>query len=133
MSLLPLIQSGKIILEEIITTVILPNLILFLCLYLGIKIITPLILKYNWKNQPASQYEIHVEVVEEGLIITTPVAESNLKWGIFQNWLETPNLFLVYQTKSCCNIFPKRAFSSEIEMNQFRDILREKVSPTQRN
>ncbi|BAZ39968.1 hypothetical protein NIES4101_59250 [Calothrix sp. NIES-4101] len=133
MSLLPLIQSGKITLQDIITDVILPNLILFICFYLGMKIIPPLILKYSWKNHPASQRDIHVEVVEEGLIISTSVEESNLKWAIFESWLETPNLFLVYQTKNCCNIFPKRAFMSEADINQFRDILRERVSQTQRN
>ncbi len=80
-----------------------------------------------WKSQPSIREPITLEVTKEGLTVSSPSFQSNLKWQIYTHFIETKNLFMVYQSKQIFNLFPKRAFSSDEYIHEFRELLRTRL------
>ena len=68
-----------------------------------------------------------LEISEEELTLSSPIFQSTLKWQIYTHFIETTNLFMVYQSKRLFNMFPKRAFSNEQELDEFRYLLERKI------
>ena len=64
---------------------------------------------------------------DEGLTSDSEIAHVEIKWGSFEKFKETKNLFLIYQTKDLAGITPKRAFPSSEAVEQFRNLLASKV------
>lgn len=69
------------------------------------------------------QCEILAEINDDGMTIQTKDSRAELKWSSFMKYLESRNLFVVYQSAQLMNVFPKRAFSAE-QVEVFRDLLR---------
>lgn len=124
--LVPLISfwsQGDISWNRIFLEVILPNAIIFTLFYGLIHAIQYFSIKRNFENQPSFRNEISVETTEEGLQINTVTSESKIKWSVYTHWKENSNLFLVYQAPNLFNLFPKRAFASDRQVDEFREIL----------
>lgn len=49
------------------------------------------------------------------------------KWGSFERFKETKNLFLTYQSKDVVGIVPKRAFPNIEAISEFRNLLTSKI------
>lgn len=64
--------------------------------------------------------------------VTSPLCDITYRWGMFTRWLEGPRVFLLYQTENQYRVVPKRAFKSEDEIQEFRQMLIEKVIPPTR-
>lgn len=126
-SLLPLITQVNVSLQEILWSVLLPNLVFFSLAYLMIYFIRQIIIKRTWDSQPSLRHEISVETSDEWVKITTTLSEAKMQWSFYTHWRETPNLFMVYQSRNCLNMFPKRAFSSDEQANEFRELLGNKI------
>ncbi len=120
--ILPLLTRKSITLSDLIS-VVLPNLFLLIVIYFSFRIASNFLIQRTWNSQPGLKNEITVETTEEGLQITTPLSEARIKWLMYTHWRETPNLFMVYQSRNCFNLFPKRAFSSDEQINEFRELL----------
>lgn len=127
-SILPLLMQGGASFSEIITSIVLPNLLIFAIVYFCMRIARNFAINRTWNSQPGLKNEISVETLEDGLQINTALLESKMKWLIFTHWRETPNLFMVYQSNNCFNLFPKRAFSDNEQINEFRELLSVKLS-----
>ncbi len=123
-SILPLLKQEKISLSEIFWHILLPNLFFFVAIYLFMYIVQNFMVNRNWQSQPGAKSAISVETTTDGFQITTQSSDARLKWSHYTHWKETPNLFMVYQSRNCFNLFPKRAFSSEAQVNEFRELLR---------
>ncbi len=78
----------------------------------------------TWESQPSIRKPITIEITKEGITLYSPYFKSNLKWKIYIRFIETKNLFMIYQSNRFFNLFPKRAFSSDEQVNEFRDLLR---------
>lgn len=76
-----------------------------------------------WKQNVNLHHSIAVEVTEAGLMLTRPNATSRMNWQVFSKFLETPNLFLTYQSPQLFNIFPKRVFVNPVQTDEFRSLL----------
>lgn len=126
-SILPLLTQGSITINDIFLTVVVPNLFLFGLLYVVTRISQNFMINRAWKSQPGVKSAIIVETTTEGLEITTESSESKLKWSLYTHWKETPNLFMIYQSNNCFNLFPKRAFNSEADINELRELLSTKL------
>jgi hypothetical protein len=61
--------------------------------------------------------------------VTSPLYDITYRWGIFIRWIEGPKVFLLYQTIDHYRVIPKRAFKSEEEIDEFRQMLIENVVP----
>lgn len=125
-SLLPLLLQERVSFQEILFA-ILPYLLMVVVVHFGGNFIQNFVLKRNWNSQPNLKNEIRVETSDEELKITTPLAESKMQWSFYTHWRETPNSFMIYQSHACLNLFPKRAFVSNEQANEFRELLRAKL------
>ncbi|WP_392535214.1 YcxB family protein [Nostoc sp. C117] len=126
-SLFPLLSQGHVSFQEILLSAILPNLLIVVVAYFATYVIRYFLIKRTWNSQPNLKNEISVETSDEELKITTPLSESKMQWSGYTHWRETPNLFMVYQSRNCLNMFPKRAFISDEQANEFRELLRAKL------
>lgn len=63
----------------------------------------------------------------EGIKAEGEISRVETKWSSFEKFTETPNLFVLYQTKDVVGITPKRAFESQEELTTFRSLLASKV------
>lgn len=68
-----------------------------------------------------------VEVNEETIKMKNPVFNSSVKWQLYIKAVETKNLFMIYQTKRLFDMIPKRAFSSNEQVEEFRELVRTKI------
>ncbi len=100
------------------------SIILGICIFPSFNLLQRYCLARTWKSQPSIREPITFEVTEEGLTVSSPYFQSNVKWQIYTGFLETKNLFMVYQSKQLYNLFPKRAFYSDEQINEFRELLR---------
>jgi YcxB-like protein len=64
---------------------------------------------------------------DEGIKSESDLGQIQRKWDSFETFKETDNLFLMFQTKDCVGIIPKRAFPTKVEMADFRRILTSKI------
>lgn len=80
-----------------------------------------------WKNNPSLDHPITVEVEKEIIKMKTITFESSIQWQLYIKAVETKNLFMLYQAKALFNIIPKRAFSSDEQIEEFRELLRAKI------
>lgn len=70
-----------------------------------------------------------VQVIGEGLILNTPSWQGTFKWENFHSFSETNNLLAIYGMPSLYHvsdsnfIIPKRAFSEEEQLSDFRELL----------
>ena len=87
-------------------------------------------LAYTWDSQPSIREPITIEVTKEGVSLYSPYFQSHLKWQIYTRFIETKNLFMVYQSKRFFNLFPKRAFRNHEQVNEFRELLRTMIVKT---
>ena len=77
----------------------------------------------NW-GQPMT-----VEVIGEGLVLNTASWQGTFKWANFEFFTESRNLLVIYPVPSLYPvpestfIIPKRAFSGEEQLGDFRELL----------
>jgi hypothetical protein len=81
----------------------------------------------SWKNHPSLRETMNLEFTQEWMNLKGESFESKLRWKIFVKFLETKNLFLLYHSKIVFNMIPKRAFNSDEEIQQFREMLSTKI------
>ena len=81
----------------------------------------------TWKSYQALKEAMNVDITQEGLNIKGESFECTSKWKIYTKFMETPKLFMLYQSKNLFNLIPKRAFNSDEEIEEFRELLRTKI------
>lgn len=81
----------------------------------------------TWKGFHNFHHPITTEVDEEQLKMQTINCESSVKWQLYIKAIETKNLFMLYPSKALFHLIPKRAFSSDEEVKEFRELLRTKI------
>lgn len=100
-----------------------PNFILLTSLYALVYAQQYYAIKHDFEKQPIFRDSVSVEMSEEGLEVKTSTSESKIKWSSFSYWKETPNLFLLYYPSKLHDLFPKRAFESDRQIDEFQEIL----------
>lgn len=77
-----------------------------------------------------------VEVIGEGLVINTPSLQCTFKWESFNFFIECKNSLVIYPVPSLYPvsssnfIIPKRAFSGEKQLSDFRELLHKNIGKT---
>ncbi|HAT14203.1 MAG TPA: hypothetical protein DCS91_12100 [Microcoleaceae bacterium UBA11344] len=81
-----------------------------------------------------------VEVIGEGLALNTPSWQGTFKWEAFKIFIETRNLLVIYPVSSVYPvssskfiIVPKRAFSAEDKLWNFRELLHKNIRKSRYN
>ncbi|MFB2894611.1 YcxB family protein [Aerosakkonemataceae cyanobacterium BLCC-F50] len=105
-----------------------PSSYIFLVLGICYIPLVKLIERYNlariWKSQPSIREPITLEANEEGITLKSTLFESNIKWQVYTKFVETNKLLMLYQSNQSFNLLPKRAFSTNEQLNEFRELLR---------
>jgi hypothetical protein len=68
-----------------------------------------------------------VTFTDEGVKSEKATGNIEAKWSSFENFKETKNLFLTYQSKDVVGMVPKRAFLNPEDIAQFRKFLASKL------
>lgn len=81
-----------------------------------------------------------VEVIGEGLVLNTPSWQGIFTWEAFRLFIETRNLLVIYPMPSLYPvsdskfiIVPKRAFSGEEQLWDFRELLHNNIGKSRYN
>lgn len=70
---------------------------------------------------------ITIEADKTELKSTSRAGDGALKWEEFTRWLESNEAFLLILYKGNFLIIPKKAFADEARINEFRDLIKEKI------
>jgi len=76
--------------------------------------------KPSWSNG-----RIGVRISAAKLTLATDLITVAYKWRAFVRFVETKNLFLLYNSEKVFTIIPKRAFASDEDIGTFRGLIRE--------
>lgn len=82
-----------------------------------------------WKSYPVMQYKFTTEIDANAVTTTCDIASSTRRWECFSGYFESESLFHIQEGARFLWI-PKRAFASEAEINQMRELLKSKLSCT---
>jgi hypothetical protein len=85
-----------------------------------------LLIKQAFRRDTRLQQPFEAIVSDNGIDVSSPTSSGQFKWSAFTRYVETKNLFLVYQSQNAFNIFPKRAFPSG-EEEAFRHLLADRL------
>jgi len=81
-----------------------------------------------WRSNPSLKDAISCWADEEGFGMQTTNSETTIKWPALIKFRGTRNPFLVYPSKRMCYLIPKRAFTNEGQVKEFRELLDRKVN-----
>lgn len=83
--------------------------------------------KRKWRREPLYQTEHEVGFSPEGVYFRMGRIESNLDWQYYQHLLEKPDGFLLVYGNDSFNLLPKRAFTGETQIQEFRALATKKL------
>ncbi len=81
-----------------------------------------------WKREPNISNPLMVDITEDDLHIISPHEEGRVKWSAFSRFLETKSLFMLFRQRNTFNVIPKRIFRDANEIENFRNMLRRKIT-----
>ena len=86
---------------------------------------------FLWRKafRDAKKYnnDISVVIKDDVIHIESIEGKSDLKWGFFTWYLDTPGYILLYMTKRNFSIIPKAAFQDETQIKLFVDLVKSKL------
>lgn len=75
----------------------------------------------------ATEGNISYAFSEAGVDVVSYDSESKIKWSFFEKADETKNDFLLFQNKTRFHPIPKRFFQNETQIQEFKNLVREKL------
>gem|GEM_PF-6662271 len=100
----------------------------------GMIIINRFSANLAWKKQaPSVREPVEIEILEECLASKSISYKSLVHWHGFTKFIETPKLFILYEGKMLTKVVPKRAFERNEKIQEFRDLLNEKITSSTRS
>jgi hypothetical protein len=85
-----------------------------------------ILLAYSYRQDKRLHDRVVVTFSDEGIEVSASTGSSTLAWSAFGRYVESNNVFVLYQGPACLNIFPKRSFSSG-EADEFRTLVHQKL------
>lgn len=86
----------------------------------------------RWEREPLFRAEQTLSFDDQGIAFKIGHVESNLPWTYYENWMESPNGFLLIYGESF-NFFPKRTFADTHSIESFRQLLNKKITRSKRD
>jgi hypothetical protein len=85
-----------------------------------------LLVRLSFRRDKRLQDQFEVLVSDSGMEVSSSTVTSKYGWSAFTRYVESKNLFLVYQASQVFNVIPKRAFTPE-DLNSFRSMLHQNL------
>lgn len=89
--------------------------------------IRPLQVLVQFKINPKYRETYRLEFDDTGLRFKTATVDSKLAWNHFNRVIESDKVFLLIYGKMMYSVIPKRAFASEAEIDDFRQLLNRNI------
>jgi hypothetical protein len=106
-------------------------LALFLAAAGGALILITGVRSLLWRKafRDAKKYTGHISVIikEDSIHVESTEGKSDLNWGFFTWYLDTPNHILLYMTKRSFSVIPKSAFQDEQRIQGFVVLVKSKL------
>lgn len=80
----------------------------------------------SFRRDHRLQQHFEAVVSESGIDVSGPTGSSKSTWDAFIRYVESKNLFLLYQAPHAFSVFPKRAFAPGDE-ESFRGLLNDRL------
>ena len=87
----------------------------------------PLCFRREFRKSPNFIHAQTLRADETGLLYTSDLGKSDVRWNAFTKFRETPNLFMLYFGGRLFQVVPKRAFSGTT-LEEFRALLEHNVA-----
>lgn len=133
--LLPWI-GGSVLLTELLYVILVPHrdigftvigfLVGFYMLYCGFALRR--YFRRLYQKDQRFKHDFTAEISDQGIHVTTPFADSHVKWNGFVRFLESNDIFMLFIAQWNFVIFPKRAFAPG-EADVFRTTLQRNIAP----
>lgn len=81
------------------------------------------------KGTPVLQGIVRFQFDDDGIHLTTPHSQADVKWPALIKWKEGKHTFLTYQTPKIANVIPKRFFRSPADVDAMRSLMRTHIQP----
>ena len=91
--------------------------------------IRPLQIRVAFKSNPKFRERYSLRFSEEGIHFKTATIDSTLKWDHYHACLESDRVFLLVYGKRMYTVLPKRAFQGPPQIDDFRELVKNKVAP----
>jgi len=128
--LLP-VFGGLLMLAGIITLVQdqkhMGNAVAVILIGAALAFVRRLLLSYSYRRDQRLHDHFVVTFSDEGVEVSASTGNSTYAWKAFTRYLESKNLFVLYQGTACLNIFPKNCFGSG-ETDAFRILVQQKLA-----
>lgn len=82
-----------------------------------------------WSAQERLIQPVAWEFDEDAARATSAQWQATLNWSVFNRWVEGPTVFILFRSAEDFRVYPKRAFVSPEQVEQFRRLLELKVIP----
>lgn len=80
----------------------------------------------RFRNDRRFRHDFTADISDEGIHITSPSEDSQVKWSGFIRALESDKIFMLFHAEWIFSIFPKRAFGAgEVEL--FHELVRRNI------
>lgn len=83
-------------------------------------------LLYRWQPKLKSEYRLRFS--ESGIEFRTDSIDANLKWTMYQAWLQDKEFFILYHSVRDLSVIPKRCMTTDSEVG-FRSLLERMLGP----
>jgi hypothetical protein len=83
-----------------------------------------------WKAYPVLQYKFTVEIDDESIRTSCDIASVMRRWECFTGYFESASLFHIQEGQRGSLWIPKRAFTSDADLSQMRELLHSKLPCT---
>jgi hypothetical protein len=91
----------------------------------------PFLLPYSTIQQvmknPDFIATISGKVNENGVTMNAKRSNSDLKWELFTKYIHKGDLILLYSTNNCFYLFPHYFFKSQVDWDNFQNVIKEKI------
>lgn len=83
----------------------------------------PLQIRYTYRTNPKFRETYEVEFSDSGIRFKTENIDSTIAWDHYSQLLENERVFLLVYGRHMYSVIPKRAFSSQGDMAEFREMV----------
>ncbi len=80
-----------------------------------------------FKREPKYKETLRWIFTDEGILLKTKSIDSKLEWSVYNTFLETKNIFMLYYGRELFSLIPKRSFLNANEIEEFKKLARSKI------
>lgn len=98
----------------------------FLLLFSASPYLNRLLCKRAFQKDRLEGKPLSYQITEDGLQMSSPDADSKVKWSLFSKWMEGPNIFTLFSGRIFYAVPKNKLGERETE---FRELLVERIGP----